>query len=100
MEICDKDKGFEDICNFYTQGIVEGLQFGLSINHFVGQDGMIKVEKTEGLFCLRERHTREQIILVIKDYMRRNPSTLHHPTPQLIFLALNEVFPVPCNSSR
>lgn len=81
----------EDICEYYTQGIIEAW---LASFHLFKQGKELQVEE---LFCIEKTHSTKQHILVIKNFMEQNPSKLHNSASLLIFDAMFKAFPPPCN---
>lgn len=75
----------ETICESYTQGIIEAW---LTSSMLFKQDE---------LFCINQTHSTKQHILVIQNFMEKNPSKLHNTAALLIFDAMLQAFPPPCN---
>lgn len=75
----------ETICESYTQGVLETWLLSF------------KLFKQGELFCIDKSHSTKQHILVIKNFMEKNPSKLHNTAAILIFDAMFNAFPPPCN---
>lgn len=87
---CDSPRADKNLCEVYTQGVIEGLDVGFGMGTFRSSGGKTTQAKP---FCLSSSHTTAQHVAVIRNFYREHPEKLSRGANEGILIAMMATFP-------
>ena len=92
LKLCtDGNKDADRACLMWMTGLGAGMAVS---------EAMSRHEKKEPVVCIPDGVNGNQIRMIVENYMRDNPNTLHLPADVIAGRAIQRAFPFPCANAK